>query len=361
MPRRRPRRAQQQRRRRPVAQVQGGLRAIRQALARLSVNARRPRRRQAPRRRTQRPSTCTMLHPAYDNRTWVPHALRLTPTVRVRESQSFIITVAAATPTVLLIGPCTDNTSSLDQKLSVTGIGCFGTAAGLPFGVGSTLVVPQVATTMGAFSGRARMHRFGVSIGCTAPTAPGTLHVSSFVKMGMLQAPIEVGSGGTVPTFNTLAAFIGNKPEMHMRTGNELRTLPEHFAARPLDFVTWSEMNNYDTSAPNDFMDALTPFAAVFSFTGGLDNYVITVHVEWDFLLNDEAGAVLSSAHVLHPTIREEIMDAACGAALATSGLIERAGGYLGGEARAAVRPIMGLAGRVPLALGDLEPLAGLL
>lgn len=269
----------------------------------------------------------------------------MTPTLRMKESQTFTITANAAGGVVLMLNPCTGQTVLHDSSLTLAAFGCYGTGAQIPFNT-STQIVPSVANSMGAYGGRARVNRYGVSIGCTGPSAGALLFPTSYCRAGMLRTILEVG---TLPVMSGIYTFLDPRPELHMRTGSELQHVPMHFASRPLDYTTWGELVPYTGGAAVDFFDSMTPFVALISATAGLDIYVVTLHIEWDFLIADDGALPLSSAHVQHSVMSEPAVDVMVGAAIASSGLIQKGMGVLSEVSRAAP------------ALADLAPLIGLI
>lgn len=324
--------------------------ARRKPVARPKRRPTRPARFQAPaaplrrlrrRRRQTRPRTTSVaaLHPALSSKVWVPRPLRLTPTVRVREHITFPITAASASSTVALLGPCATTANS--DLASTQVFGFWGNGVQVPFST-TTPVVASVLNSMGSSGGRLRFHRYGVTVACAGPTAVGVLIPSTYIKFGMLRSPIEVG---LLPAISGIAGYLDSKVELHMRTAAEMLHAPVHFSAYPIDRVQWAEMLHFNNAAGLDFLDVLTIFALLIPPDASLTTFIISIHCEYDFIINEDSASAISSAHVLHPTVGEEALDMAVGAAISSSGLVEKVGST-----------VMGVAGRALPIMADVAP-----
>jgi hypothetical protein len=312
---------------------------------RRAIRRRRPARAPQGNRKAGGRYTAAHLHPVFTQKQWVPRALKMTPTTRVGETALFTIPCNASTATVCLIGPTI--TVANGDLVSPQSLGFYGTGTQVPFST-SVTIAPVILGSLGTYGGRIRVHRIGVTVGCSGPTAVGVLVPGGYMRFGALRGPMEIPQ---LPNISGIATFLDSKPELHMRTAHELLYKPVHISARPLDRVQWGELMHMNNAAPVDFLDTLTIIALAFPPDATLTSYTVAIHAEYDFLVNEDGtgGPIVSASAVLHPSVTEEAVDGMMAAGLAVSGLV--------GEGAVSA---LGMAGRAAPVLADLAPLVAL-
>lgn len=251
--------------------------------------------------------------------TWVPPSLKSTPLVRVRDYGNFTtgLITGAANSVAILIQPCLSSTNLL-----VLGqVGKFG--AGVTVGTSGTLLQTFQGITGSFPTGRARCHRIGVTLACLGPTAAGALLPTSFVRIGCARAVVNPSD---FATYNDIVNWAGGKSEFHTRTAYELMMKPAHCCTYPVDMVEWESLKSATNISSTGYSgdDSLGTIVVTLSPSTTLDQYNLTVHVDYDLLPSDDQPTLVHSCAVVHPSLPMAIIDGAVSAASSVAGVFEK-------------------------------------
>jgi len=244
--------------------------------------------------------------------------------MRVRDYQTQttgIITAAGASFAVLL-SPFGTTAGAGSPTIITNIVGVYG--ASTQAGNAGNVIAPAFGVSFPA--GKARMHRLGVSIACLGPTALGAVLPTSYVKFGVLKTPMDATA---YATWGLLCNSLLSKSELATSTGAQLMYTPRHVASYPQDRIAWESLKRINAGAAVANLtpdDALGTIAILFSTGASADQYALTVHVDWDVMLNDDAGSadLLSSAAIKHPELPTGILDRAVAAAESVAGVFEK-------------------------------------
>jgi len=304
-----------------------------------------------PAQKVKKHATMELWHPALSSTTWVPRALKLTPTLRVRDTATKTIATGAAAVTIL-VGPYGGTVVPSDY-LSTSQIGRYAADAGVPGVSGETFITPRNAFSLPAGT-QGRINRIGLTLTCSGSS---TNNPTSFVYLGTLRNIVD---STDFATYAAVRDFVESRAEMHTRSGFSLMQRPAHLATHPLDWTSWGSLSPMITAGPTGTQladDSMCTMAIVLSATpSGTDTYQLTVTSEWDVLVADDAAAsnLLASAHVLHPVMSLEHLEEAAAALFSVSGAV----GFLS-KAQSAAYALPGLGARyLPRILPALEDIA---
>jgi len=78
------------------------------------------------------------------------------------------------------------------------------------------------------------------------------------------------------------------------------------------------------TSIPYSGDDALGTIVIILSTASTLDQYNLTVHVDYDILPSDDQSSLVHSCAVVHPSLPMSILDGAVSAASSVAGVFEK-------------------------------------
>lgn len=289
---------------------------------------------QSARPRQRRPqnsqiATHEIWHPAMSQHVWVPRSLKDTALVRVRDYSQFQITAGGVNATAVLLSGCTSTTA---PTFYMGQLGAYG--AGGTVGIAGTAIL-SVNSVAGAFaSGRARLHRMGVTISCLGPTTAGVLLPNTYVRYGAIRGVINPGS---FALWQDIVAHIQAKADLHTKTGYELMQRSGHCCAPPVDRLEWQQLKSCINSFNSNYNadDGLATIAIYISTGTSADLYNITIHADWDYLPADEGQTLVSSTATTHPSLPESVVDAAANAANTVAGVFEGGERVVAGVARA--------------------------
>lgn len=257
-------------------------------------------------------------HPVMSSTTWVPESLKTTPLLRVRDYGNFVtgLITGAANPVVIILQPC------LNNGLFILGqLGKFG--AGATAGNAGTILASAQNATTAYNTGRARIHRMGVTVACLGPTAAGALLPTSFVRFGALRTIMQPND---YADFTAIAAWTATKSELHTKTAFELMHKAAHVCSFPVDKIEWQSLKQAQTTNVAAYSpdDSLAPIIIVLSTSATFDQYNVTVHVEYDYLPSDDAVTLAHSCAVVQPSLPMRIVDGAISAASSVAGVFEK-------------------------------------
>lgn len=252
-------------------------------------------------------SPAHLFHPNFGTSAWVPRLLSSTPTLRVKDYVSFSVQ-AGSNRVGGFIGPLIRDLDGLGPVLNLGAIGSYGAAAAVPFtGAGGDLfIVPRQSPFFPTC--HARLHRIGVSVSCMGPTGAGVLLPTTYLRIGMMRAKVDPRA---LATWTNTCDWLEAQSTMKTFSGYNLMTAPRRVATAPLDFLDWCELRDTTTAAAGGYNnysgDQLCPICFVISAASSGDNYVFTVHLEWDLLVEGaaNAGTLLAGSHIFHPSVED--------------------------------------------------------
>jgi hypothetical protein len=293
------------------------------------------------------------LHPAINSRYVVPRILAATYHTMLRDTFTFNFVTHPTNVGMAAIAPMV---TAAAANIYVPGV------FGRTWSGGNYTAGNNIATSQGAnlSPNKVRINRFGVTVTCVGPTAVGVLIPGSTCHMGALRGPMDFNTNPSAAV--TYATFL-SRPEAHLRTASQLSRRPEHITSFPVDKISWYSFDESTSTASTTDIpaDAMSTILLAFGTSSSLDNYVVTVHVEWSVLFESSTSSLLATTHNLHPTVSEAVVDSAAIAAGAACGLVSRAAGIIEGVAGEAVAAGRLAAARALPALGDLAPIAPLM
>lgn len=282
-------------------------------------------------------ATGKLWHPALSAKSWVPRPLKMTPTLRVRDIAIFQITATAANRISLICQPCFVINVAPHSFSTICAVS------------GSTSVAPAAYSTyvprnLVNFStaARIRLHRMALTVTCLGPTAVGVLVPSTYVRIGLVRAPINT----SVLTSVQIADYIEGRSGLHLYSANNLMYEPTTYASCPIDWTGWSEFRDFADSSTTlaselEPTGTLAPICAVFSASASLDAYACNLHLEYDVLPCDgvTSSGFSTSGVVHHPTMAAEVAETGAAALLAAGGFIARGVTAVGGDIAAEAGP----------------------
>jgi len=274
-------------------------------------------------------------HPALSSRAWLPRSLKMTPTLRVRDIATVTLNATGANRVAMVVQPMRAPGTT---ELSLVA-GAYGSTA---VAVASwSLINPRNLANFST-AARVRMHRMALTITCLGPTGVGILVPSTYIRIGLIRAPINLD----VLTATQIADYIEARAGLHLYSANNLMHEPVTYASCPIDWTEWAEFKDFNPSAapPADALEptgALAPIGIILSPSASLDAYAVNVHLEYDVLPCDTNGGsgFATSGAVHHPALSTEAAEAGASAILAAAGFVARGVVAAGGDVAAEVGP----------------------
>jgi hypothetical protein len=273
---------------------------------------------------------------SFDPRTTGHFALprhKLTPYTVVRDKQSLVFNTGV-NPLVVLLGMF-DQSNSTNTIMPV--IGRFGFGSGLINGIGDNMIPTTNVTTLTV--GRARLHRYAVSIQCTGTNSAGVTP-DGFCLHGVCNSLVDA-TGFT--TYNDVYAWLLQRYELHQTSNYSTMVNPSHHVGVPNDRITYESFSNIGsiTTTPLNCKasDAFRPVVVAFSPTVATCSVLVTIHSEWTIMYTSEP--VLQATMTTHPSVTEEEFEAAAAAAALAMGQIATRARAFAGALRAPLPPLL--------------------